>query len=98
MTKSRVKWLLSCAVLTLGTSASGLVIAEQAAKYKADVPASVLTPDTVQTKLLGDLKFFDGMPDEDTVRKTYDFLDVARAAEAFLNGIPAASVYAPLDA
>jgi hypothetical protein len=31
------------------------------------------------------------------ISKTYDFLDVARAAEAFLNGIPAASVYALLE-
>ena len=97
MTKSKVKRLLSYTVLALGTSACGLAYAEQEAKYKADVPASVLTPDTVQTKLLGNLKFFDGMPDKDTIRKTYDFLDVARAAEAFLNGIPAASVYALLE-
>jgi hypothetical protein len=47
--------------------------------------------------LLGKLEFFDGMPSKDTVRKTYDFLDVSRASEAFLNGIPAASVYALLE-
>ncbi|MEZ6048924.1 MAG: DUF1254 domain-containing protein [Planctomycetaceae bacterium] len=66
-------------------------------QFSADVPATVTTPDTVKTQLLGDLKFFDGMPDELTVRKTYDFLDVSRASEAFLNGIPAASVYALLE-
>lgn len=62
-------------------------------KYEAVVPASILTPDVVQTHLLGKLEFFDGMPSPDTVRKTYDFLDVSRGAEAFLSGIPAASVY-----
>ena len=28
-----------------------------------------------QTELLGELDFFDGMPSEATVKKTYDFLD-----------------------
>jgi len=97
MTRGRMKQILLYAVLALGANAVGLAHAGEEAKYKADVPASVLTPDTVQTQLLGQLKFFDGMPDEDTIRKSYDFLDVARAAEAFLNGIPAASVYALLE-
>jgi len=66
-------------------------------KYKADVAASVQTPDSVRTELLGILEFFDGMPTQETVRKTYDFLDIARAAETFLNGIPAASTYALLE-
>lgn len=33
-------------------------------KYKADVPQHVLTPDTVETERLGNLRFFDGMPDD----------------------------------
>lgn len=71
--------------------------AQDRPKYAADVPSSVQTPDKVHTDLLGDLEFFDGMPSKETVRKTYDFLDVSRAAEAFLDGIPAASVYALLE-
>ena len=66
-------------------------------KYAADVPKSILTPDTVQTERLGTLHFFDGMPDAATVQKTYDNLDFLRGVEAFLNGIPAASVYAALE-
>jgi hypothetical protein len=31
-------------------------------KYAADVPEFLLTPDKVETDLLGDLEFFDGMP------------------------------------
>jgi hypothetical protein len=69
----------------------------QSPVYKADVPSSLLTPDKVQTELLGDLEFFDGMPNEATVKKTMDFLDLSRATEAFLNGIPAASIYAMLE-
>ncbi len=66
-------------------------------QYKANVPASATTPDKVRTELLGDLDFFDGMPSQETVTKAYDFLDTARGAEAFLNGIPAASIYAVLE-
>jgi len=66
-------------------------------KYSANVPEYVETPDLVNTELLGDLQFFDGTPTTETIDKVYDFLDVSRAAEAFLNGIPAASVYAALE-
>ena len=51
-------------------------------KYKAVVPPSILTPDTVTTKLLGNLEFFDGMPSNATVEKSYDFIDLARGTEA----------------
>lgn len=66
-------------------------------KYAADVPEFILTPDKVETDLLGDLEFFDGMPSEATVKKAYDFIDLSRGVEAFLNGMPAASVYAFLE-
>ena len=66
-------------------------------KYSADVPEFLLTPDKVETEFLGDLEFFDGMPNEATVNKTYDFLDLSRGVEAFLNGMPAASTYAFLE-
>ena len=65
--------------------------------YKADVPSSLLTPDKVQTEMLGELDFFDGMPSDATVKKTIDFLDLSRAVEAFLNGMPATSIYAMLE-
>ena len=58
------------------------------AKYAAIVPASVSTPDTVQTRI-GTLKFIDGLPDADTVKKVYDNLDFARGVEAFMPGMPA---------
>ena len=69
----------------------------QKPKYAADVPEFLLTPDKVETDLLGDLEFFDGMPSEATVQKTYDFLDLSRGVEAFLNGMPATSIYAFLE-
>ena len=64
-----------------------------AQKYKADVPPSITTPDSVDTRI-GTLKFFDGLPDAATVQKAYDQLDFGRGIEAFLSGMPAASVYA----
>ncbi len=69
----------------------------QKPKYAADVPGLLLTPDKVETDLLGDLEFFDGMPSESTVQKSYDFLDLSRGVHAFLNGMPATSTYAFLE-
>lgn len=66
-------------------------------KFAAVVPESVTTPDKIHTDFLGDLDFFDGMPSKETVKKVYDFLDLSRGSEAFLNGIPAASVYGVLE-
>ncbi len=66
-------------------------------KYKANVPDPIRTPDTVETKTLGTLRFFDGMPSPDTATKIYDYLDVARASEAFLAGIPATSAYSVME-
>ena len=83
--------LVAAALVTSAASA------QDKPKYAADVPSSVMTPDRVHTELLGDLEFLDGMPSEATVRKAYDFLDLSRGSEVFLNGIPAASVYAALE-
>ena len=66
----------------------------QAQTYSADVPDSVKTPDVVTTERLGTLKFTDGVPDKQTVKKVYDNLDFSRGVEAFLSGMPAASIYA----
>jgi hypothetical protein len=62
-------------------------------KFKADVPVSIQTPDIVETRI-GTLKFSDGLPDQETVQKVYDNIDFSRGVEAFLSGMPAASVYA----
>ena len=64
-------------------------------KYKmtTDIPASITTPDQVETRL-GKLKFFDGFPSQDTVEKCYDNLLFMRGVEVFLNWIPAASLWA----
>jgi hypothetical protein len=43
------------------------------------------------------LNFLMETPNKATVKKVYDFLDLTRGSEAFLNGIPAASVYALME-
>jgi hypothetical protein len=47
--------------------------------------------------LLDELKYEGGYPTEETVQKLYDQLDLQRAAQAYLDFIPAASVQALLD-
>ena len=65
-------------------------------KYKADIPSSLHSPDKVQTELLGELDCFDGMPSDATAKKTFDFIDLSRAVDTFLIGMPAAFIYALL--
>ncbi len=43
-------------------------------KMTTPIPASITTPDSVDTPI-GTLKFFDGFPDDATVEKVYDNLD-----------------------
>ena len=69
------------------------ITSAHAQKYKADVPKSITTPDSVETRI-GTLRFFDGLPDKETVQKVYDNLDFSRGVEAFMAGMPAASIYA----
>ena len=62
-------------------------------RMATEIPASILTPDSVETRL-GTLRFFDGFPDEETVRTVYDNLDFQRAVQAWLAGLPAAVLFA----
>lgn len=61
--------------------------------YAAIVPASIMTPDSVDTRI-GTLTFVDGIPDAKTTQRAYDQLDFSRGIETFLTGIAAASVQA----
>jgi hypothetical protein len=89
----RTNWLkpLICAGASLALIFTASPASAQ--KFKADVPASITTPDSVETRI-GTLKFHDGLPDAETTKKLYDNIDFARGVEAFLAGIPATSVEA----
>ncbi len=62
-------------------------------KYKmtTDIPANVLTPDKLESRL-GTLEFFDGIPTNKTAQKVWDHLDFSRAVEAMIMNVPAASL------
>ncbi len=62
-------------------------------KMATQIPKSILTPDTVKTRI-GKLEFFDGYPSKDTVAKVYDNMLFMRGVEVFLNTMPAASMHA----
>lgn len=96
--KSELKMTMYMSIATL---VAGIALTSSAfaasPKYKAEIPASITTPDSVQTQYLGELKFVDGFPTNETVSKTYDFLDTSRAVELFLNTTPVTSMYAMLN-
>ena len=62
-------------------------------KMTTEIPESITTQDSVETRL-GTLKFFDGFPDDATTQKVYENLDFMRGVEAFLNALPGASAEA----
>ena len=63
-----------------------------AAEVSKEELKSISTPDSVKTSI-GELKFFDGVPTDDTVKKLYDNLDRMRGTQVFLNTIGGASMY-----
>lgn len=72
---------------TLNLLAAALVGA-LASPVCAQTPASIITPDKIETHL-GTLNFKDGVPDIPTTQKLYDELDYIHAVDAFINGYPA---------
>lgn len=76
-----------------GISLSLLISSQAAAQVNDDVLNSITTPDSVETSI-GTLQFIDGAPLPETSRKVYDHLDTMRGVDAFLKGIPGASLHA----
>ena len=61
------------------------------AEVSKEVLDSISTPDEVKTSI-GTLKFLDGAPYPETAGKVYDYLDTMRGVDAFLKGMPGASL------
>ena len=82
-------WLAAVAlsIVTCGAPA------QEKYKMTTPIPPEITTPDSVDTRI-GTLKFFDGVPTPETTAVAYDQLDLSRAIEVFLNGIPGASMVA----
>lgn len=66
-----------------------IIVAAEVTQEQLD---AISTPNEVETSI-GTLKFIDGAPLPETSTLVYDYLDRARGVDAFLKGIPAASVY-----
>lgn len=58
--------------------------------FNTKIPEWVLTPDKVETKL-GTLEFFDGIPNEKAAAALFYNLDLNRALQVILNGMPASN-------
>ena len=66
---------------------------EVAFSQTTEIPENITTPDEVETRI-GTLKYFDGIPTEETAALLYDNLDFIRGVESFLNGMSATSLEA----
>src|SRR6516162_9171980 len=63
------------------------------AQTYAPNPPQITTPEHVGSPI-GGLDFRDGIPSAGTAAKLYDYLDLTRGVEAFLNGFSGVSMYA----
>ena len=81
------------AALSLLPLAPGASLAQRAPSMTmtTPIPPGITTPDNLETRL-GDLNFFDGVPDQASTDKVYDFIDFQRAYQAYMNGIQVASM------
>jgi hypothetical protein len=76
-----------------GDTNAPAAIAEIPAGYNTPIPSSIMTPDSVESRL-GTLEFFDGVPTQETADNVMENLLFLRGIESFLNGLPAASIEA----
>ena len=84
--------LLATATASLPALAQTDTVTQQPAmKMTTPIPAAITTPDSVQTSI-GTLKFFDGIPDRASVDAVYDYMDRARAVQAYVLGLPLVSM------
>jgi hypothetical protein len=73
--------------------ARSLLMSEATPGFNHQIPAEIMTPDSVETRI-GRLEFFDGYPTAATTGAVYDHLDFVRGVEVFLNFVPMASLEA----
>ncbi len=85
--------VLSTLIITIMATVCAVAADAPKMKMTTDIPEYITTPDSVETRI-GTLEFFDGIPSKETSALVYDNLDFLRGVEAFLNGIPAASIEA----
>ncbi|SDP27785.1 Uncharacterized conserved protein [Ralstonia sp. 25mfcol4.1] len=84
---------LGCLTLLAAGLAGCASQAPSSYRMTTPIPPQITTPASVDTRI-GRLEFFDGVPTAATARKVFDNIDFARGVEAFLNGVPGASMVA----
>jgi hypothetical protein len=89
--RSQILFATAFACLMAATNSSAQSVPKM--KMTTPIPASITTPDKVETRL-GTLRFTDGYPDDATTQKVYEHLDFERGVDAFLNAMPGASAEA----
>ncbi len=72
---------------------AGLASAQEVPTMKmtTEIPEGVTTADNIQTRV-GELNFFDGVPDAESAQKVYNLLDFTHAYQTFLDGTKIASM------
>ena len=85
--------ILAGAVPLLAVSMLIPVNAQDTPKFKmtTEIPDGITTPDNIETQL-GDLNFFDGVPEAKTTEKIYNLLDFTHAYQAYMDGVKIASM------
>ena len=68
-------------------------IGQAFAQTYAPNPTQITTPEHVESPI-GALDFRDGIPSAQTAARLYDYLDLTRSVETFLNGFSGVSMYA----
>ena len=91
--KSTLVCFLAAGMLTaLQAQEPKMITQEPVMKMTSPIPASIMAPDKLETSI-GTMNFFDGVPDEASVKQVYDYLDRSAAVQAFMNCIPIMSMY-----
>jgi len=88
--RTKIKYFLIAAFMlpAMGIQAQETKMITQEPVYEMTVPIpeNITTPDKVETSI-GTLDFFDGIPTLETKDVLYDYVDRARAVEAYINMI-----------
>ena len=74
-TRDQIGTILVSLALIVTTTSS--LAQEPTPGFNTKIPESIMTPDTVKTRI-GTLKFFDGIPTKETSALVYDNLDFLR--------------------
>ena len=64
-------------------------------KMTTAIPEGIATPDKVDTRV-GTFTLQDGIPDKESIKNIYDYLDFHNGVQAYLSGIQIASMSACL--